>query len=142
MNNYKLDNLEHLQKYLLGGKAEFIIENIKSTNHYTYFIKKKKDNIYYLFVIIHKPIYLGHFQYELGKNVFLSLQAKNTDNTNLKYYNLLISFLTFIYKENKIPQGIEIYYTGRCSVCNRVLTDPESINIGIGKYCLENYGKR
>jgi hypothetical protein len=43
-----------------------------------------------------------------------------------------ISYQTFINSQ------AEFYHSGRCSVCSRKLTDPESLERGMGKQCFQS----
>lgn len=37
--------------------------------------------------------------------------------------------------DGRFPSGVEVRHDGRCSRCGRALTDPESIDVGMGPIC-------
>lgn len=43
--------------------------------------------------------------------------------------------------EQYAARGVEYKFEGRCRVCNRTLTNPESIDAGIGPVCAEQQGR-
>ena len=43
-----------------------------------------------------------------------------------------------MFTEGKFFFQIEFYHMGKCCVCKRALTNPDSIEKGIGPYCEEN----
>jgi len=56
------------------------------------------------------------------------------------------SFKAFQYVYDKVLKGIEdkrieIYHSGQCCRCGRLLTDPESIKAGLGPECIKIVGK-
>ena len=63
---HKLTDVEHLQKYLLGGKAQFTIINEKTNNRYTYKLIKSesKNDVYFIRIVYEngKDYYIGFFR--------------------------------------------------------------------------------
>lgn len=138
---HELTNITHLKKFLLGGKAEIVLENQVTLNHYTFFIKIKyqvkqpRTNTYYVYC---NNVYVGALvDYDYDGKTAIGFNPKwGDEDCNLKG-NIFYKFIGFL-RNDKLPKGAKVYHTGRCSMCNRKLTDPESIERGIGKYCLEN----
>jgi len=53
-------------------------------------------------------------------------------------YRNLVAVLTE--KDVWATRGFDYMYEGRCRVCNRLLTNPESIESGIGPECAKKFG--
>lgn len=141
-NTYKL-KLEYLKPFILGGSANFIVKEKNNNNHIEFKTKKdaKDENILY---VKYKSIdweYIGYIK--KNENMFFNVSV-NKLYTKLNIEDIITKSKIFrklylyIFHLNKLPDNIEILYTGRCSICNRTLTDPKYIEIGIGKVCLEN----
>jgi hypothetical protein len=143
---YKL-NLENVQKYILGGKADFIIRDINNEDHINFKVKKdvKNDRVYYVTYKSIDWLYLGKIEIYINSKKdekdFVNFKAlttgKITEDVKLKC-EIFYKFILWIYHKETLPINIEVMYSGKCSVCNRKLTDPKYIEIGIGKHCLEN----
>lgn len=136
---YKL-NLENSQRYILGGKANFIVKDTNNQDHIEFKVRQdpKNESIYY---IRYKGIdwyYIGYIIVSQDKALFYpSIKGEMTDDNLLKA-DIFKKLILYIYHLNSLPKNIEILYTGVCSVCGRKLTDPIYIEIGVGKICLEN----
>ncbi len=130
-----LIQFEHLIKFMLGGKAEIVIRNKFSDHHITYKIQqsKKKETLYNVF---HNKQYLGSIDASWPTKIFWP--SKDSSISSMKETKVFKDLSIFIFNNSKLPNAVEVYHTGRCSVCNRTLKDPEYIKIGIGKICLEN----
>jgi hypothetical protein len=142
-------NVSHLQKFLLGGKAEVTLVNQITKNEYSYFIKRKLDDngeqtdVFYIYLVgKRKGDYLGFFRVRDNspEPVIVPSQltiSKKIDEDNRKAFTIIDGFISILYRQNLSPRGVKVFYNGRCSVCNRVLKDPVYIEIGIGPECLK-----
>lgn len=140
---------EKLISYILGGKADFIVKEKDSAEHINFNVTKdpQNDKLYY---VRYKSVnwdYIGCIR------IYTTL-VMGTDETWINFYpikkekvqnenqpikaEIFRKLFLFIFVIGKLPSNLEIWYTGRCSICNRMLTDPTYIAIGIGKKCLEN----
>lgn len=135
---YKL-NLINTQRYILGGRADFIVQDINTQDHIEFKVKQdaKNDKVFYVRYKSIDWIYIGKIEIYNSLPIFrVSIKGKFSDDENLKsqiFYKLIL----YIYYIENLPCNINILYTGTCSRCGRKLTDPEYIEIGIGKVCLE-----
>lgn len=140
-----IDNPQTIKKFLLGGKAQFVLLNTNSNNsiQFKLTLKNIKDDskLYYLF---HNKLYCGYLKVEVYNNENISYFGVPCNKKNLtdidvhKYFLIFNSYLSFIFKDT-LPKGTDFYHIGKCSICGRALSDPTSIKIGIGKICLEKY---
>lgn len=135
---YKIE-YENIKNFLLGGKCDFILINKTTKHHIGFSIKlitksNTKPNRYYVYYNSTSPTYIGWLN-EDGS--WLGIYT-NIEEQYLKQQSIFHKLHNYIFKEDKYPNNIEIHYTGQCSKCGRILKDPKSIKLGIGKYCLEN----
>lgn len=47
----------------------------------------------------------------------------------------IVKFFIFHLQHKTLPSFMNVYHVGRCGKCGRPLTDPGSINIGLGPVC-------
>lgn len=138
--------MESLPHFILGGTAEFILNEIETRNHIRFRVKvdSKDKNRYW---VRYKPmgdwVYIGWIDISGELPVFHPLTLNvATPNEVIERADVFRKFILFIYYLKRIPRNLEVLYTGRCSVCGRTLKDPYYIKIGIGKICLENISER
>lgn len=146
-----LDTLEKVKLFMINKHSNFVVIN-KINNHtleVTVKLKEEKTNSkrYYVFI---KSNYIGTIIEEDiisdGKeihNKFFIVKA-NLFNIDDVLYNKAMVFkklFDFIFKENKIPNNVNIAHIGQCAICGKKLTKPEWIEKGIGKKCFENLNK-
>lgn len=138
MELHKL-NLENAQRYILGGKADFVIRDINTQDHIEFKVRQdiKNNKIYYVRYKSIDWLYIGVLEIWNDKPVFrVSIKGKMTEDMILKS-QVFYKFILYVYHILNLPCNIDILYTGVCSRCGRKLTDPIYIEIGIGKICLE-----
>ena len=150
--------LENLKPFLLGGKSDFIIRNKTNNNHLNYSIKlnhnkssQKQETIpnekliYYVYFKSTQKEYIGtiissitlHNTKPLKSIVFYPTNKSSIlDKPDItKQINTFTLFFDFIFNKNKIPNNVEVLYTGECCKCGKKLTDPKYIERGIGAWC-------
>jgi hypothetical protein len=128
-------------KFFQGGRALFTVANGKG-EHYTFKIRQPKgDNKPFFVSLLTGPNNEGDYTY-LGiynpndHKVFLTAKSKmNENSTPVKVINWAIGIVA---SGKTLPEGYSIQHEGRCCRCGRLLTDPTSIELGIGPEC----GKR
>lgn len=125
---YQLTDIAAISSFIRGGNATFTIKSLTSCAHYTYNIRKKSgSNIYF---ITTNNNYLGYL-----KDNEVRLTAKsNFDATSPEV--VAIRFLLSNLAAGHINKNLAFYHEGRCCVCGRPLTDPASIERGIGPTCM------
>lgn len=133
--------------FILAGKAIFTVCNDKG-EHFTYKVVSKDD------------------RYKQGQKVYFASLLTGPDNeSSYTYMGLLNSeklslvptkgskigsgsksakvfrwALQVISGRSTLPSGYDIKHAGRCCRCGRTLTEPESIEIGIGPHCAQLMG--
>ena len=126
-------------KFFDAGKAIFTVHNNKN-EHFTYKIRKGKDNKPYFVFLLTGPdnstsyTYIGCY---IPQQFCLKLTAKSkllNDSRPVKVFNWAIKTVA----ENKeLPVGYGIKHENKCCRCGRRLTTPESIDHGIGPECIK-----
>lgn len=122
----KLISHDKLLEFILAGKAEFTVENEKTGNHRTYYVRKANANNKGVlwFVSLARKQYIGTIIEEVFyPNGMCSKPAKEFGQV----------FRTII--SRRLPEYAKFYHLGKCGRCHRQLTDPESIELGIGPEC-------
>ena len=138
----ELISVEKPISFMLGGNADFSIENMNTGTRYSYLVQKSKDNENLYFVKVKESgqhyIYAGTlYKYDDG-----SVGYKQGKNGNYAQADPPIRGLLYIFKFNDrpIPPPMLMFHHGRCSVCGKRLTDAESIRMGIGPTCRKKIG--
>ena len=124
-------------RFFVGGRSVFTIDNGKGT-HYTFRIGRKTDTQPFFVGILSGPnnendyTYMGIYD-PSTHNVRLTQKSKyNEESVPLKVIRWGIKQVV----ENKeLPSGYSIRHEGKCCRCGRTLTDPTSIELGIGPEC-------
>ena len=134
-------------KFLLAGKAIFTVANAKG-DHYTFKVRKNVSEwpkgsgtmTTSYFVSVKAPggiypyRYIGLLNKETGG---VKCTAKSEYLPGTKEYDVASWSCAAVLQSKYIPDGYHIEHAGRCGVCGRQLTDPVSIERGIGPECWE-----
>lgn len=137
--------------FIKAGKAIFTVDNGKGT-HYTYKVTRKedKDKVFYFVNLLTGPDNTSNYTY-MGMLVDSSQWHRSNmaqpsswyckmtraskfknDSQSVKVLNWALMVVQG-YKE--LPEGYSILHDGRCGRCGRLLTDPDSIKLGLGPIC-------
>jgi hypothetical protein len=125
-------------RFILGGNSTFTVLNTKTSNRFTFRVKSPKtstpENPIFFVKILTSPDVYQFIGSIIGGKFKYSQKSKISNEAQ--------SVRVFQYVFNKLQDGIldecvEIYHEGKCGRCNRPLTVPESIEIGIGPECLK-----
>lgn len=146
-NIYKLENVEDIKRFIVGGNAILTLESKRSGRWFTYRIKraKKDDEKSPFFVSVltgndndTSYTYMGTIFDNEKLNFKLTKNSKIGDEAlSYKAFNFFFSLLL----ENKLHEEIAIYHRGICGRCGRILTVPESLITGLGPECRGLVGK-
>jgi hypothetical protein len=121
--------------YIFLGRAFVSLKSLKTDKHYTFRVLRavKKSNIYWVSVKgpYNRLYYMGYIIN--CKKFFLS--DKSLYKRGSGPYKALTYLLGILWQSTTIPSVIEIYRENRCGRCRKSLTDPISIERGIGPEC-------
>lgn len=126
---------QYLEKYIFAGNAYFTLTSKKTNCHYTYNIYRKKNSPLW-FVKIHdghSHVYSGYIKKINGVYRYY----KGAAGTYTMNDNRILSLMWFIRHINDadIDTKVTLQHTGKCCKCGRKLTDPKSIELGVGPEC-------
>lgn len=143
---YKLENIEDIKRFIVGGRAIMTLESKRTGRWFTFKIKKaKKDeekSPFFVSVLTGSDnessyTYMGTIFQNDGKLKFSLTKNSKISKDALSYkafsffFNLLIN--------DKLHEEIIVYHRGLCSVCGKSLTQPESLKSGVGPICSGRY---
>jgi hypothetical protein len=130
--------------FVLGGRAVFTVDT--DSDYYTLRIAKTrfgsaKEPFYFLFQLVDPASrrggrYIGSVDPDSGHIQLTTKSWLMSDSPEI--IDLQLAF-DAIWGDVPLPDGWEIRHVGRCGVCDRRLTTPESLERGIGPEC---YGQR
>jgi hypothetical protein len=124
--------------YMLAGKSVITVVSNKTGTRFTYRIVKKdtpkdKDTVHFV-KVLNGPENTRDYQflgtifaeerYRHGKKSPISPEAPSARAFQWLWWNLGSDL-------------VEVWHAGRCGRCGRLLTDPESIERGLGPKCAE-----
>jgi hypothetical protein len=145
---YKFENVEDIKKFIVGGKAIMTLESKRTSNWFTYKIKRaKKDDLTSPFFVSVLTGMDNESAYTYMGTIFSNnnnLKFTLTKNSKIKETALSYKAFTFFFKlllENKLHEEIAIYHRGICGRCGRALTVPSSLITGLGPECSGLIGK-
>jgi hypothetical protein len=149
-NNHKGEEMINFNKeFILAGDATFTVENGKG-QHYTYHIGSSSDDkrpkLYFARVmtgnennnIENHYKYLGVIDPKTGMVRFTKASKYSDKSTE---YLVLAWAIKQVWDQREIPAGYAIRHNGSCGRCGRKLTNPESLNTGIGPECAKMLGE-
>lgn len=132
-------NHKDVANFIFGGKAIFTVLNVITGNRFTYKVTRKKTikegEQDVLFVkVLSRPDNNSDYTFIgtiFDKDVYRHSKKSpfGADCQSTKVMGWLVGNV------NKLPQNVEVWHEGRCGVCGKRLTDPTSIQIGIGPKC-------
>lgn len=132
------------KSFLLGGNATFTLVSTKSGTRYTYRVQQADDNerLYFVKVLTGSDntsdyTYLGTLR-TAGVTGAEILSYMHGRKSHIGQDALCaLAFGWFI--GHMESHSIEMWHEGRCCVCGRVLTTPDSLSRGIGPECAKQH---
>jgi hypothetical protein len=118
--------------FILGGKAFVTFQNPSSGNRYTYkVVKHKLDDIYFVNVLTGPDTYqfvgsIKNYVFRHSKNSKIALDSRSV---------VVFDYVIWHLGMGTLNTSIEIFHDGRCGKCGRQLTDPISVETGLGPHC-------
>ena len=135
------------ESFIRSGRAIFTISNGKG-DHFTYRVNRKEDrskegNYVYFASLLTGPNNLTDYTYMgllhshcLAFRITQGSKVKE-DAQSVKVFRWMLRILDC---KTTLPEGYKIQHEGRCGRCAKTLTDPLSIEIGIGPHCRKEMG--
>lgn len=124
-------------KFFTAGRAIFTVDNGRG-QHYTFRIGHSKPEQPLFVGLLTGPnneadyTYMGIYQPDT-QTVKLTAKSRYTPDTQpVRVVNWALKQVA---AGKELPAGYSIKHEGKCCRCGRALTDPESIELGIGPIC-------
>jgi hypothetical protein len=134
--------------YLTAGKATLTLQSLRTGVHYTYrvtAVESPRSTAYKFFVsLLTAPdvyTYIGMLGEAYGASDRLAFVM--TKKSQLPFPSAPIQAFCYFLNglaKNRIAPELEVRLEGKCGVCARPLTHPESLNRGIGPECWDRVG--
>jgi hypothetical protein len=143
-------NLEAIRRFILAGMAIFTIVSKKSGDRKTYRVRAAEDvtgsghpHGYYVDLLIgpnntEDYRYLAYMWIDAREHLFAKLNPHKWANESLTAFQWMITAINnrdVIRVQLNFEHMCEFHHAGLCGRCGRTLTDPESIELGIGPVC-------
>jgi hypothetical protein len=133
-----------IAKFISAGNAEFVIEDTRTGRHSEYKVTKHKyfddGNRKWNVLLLCRDssgdsgyAYLGYIE----KGMFHHHALYSVYDEESDQFTSFDSCFLRVGRGRELPDFISFYHLGRCGRCGRKLTDPESINRGLGPKCAE-----
>lgn len=144
----QLQTAKHALEFILAGNAYFTLRSKKTGARYTYRVSKPKPE--------------DKDGGRLGTKWFVALLAGPENTSDYVYLGMItagafrltkaskmsitttpvkaIAWTLQVLSAGRLPDDLEIWHSGRCGKCGRVLTVPESVERGIGPECASQMG--
>jgi len=131
----------NVKKFIEAGKAFFTVRNKETGNRFSYRVfrsgKTHLGKIPPWFVWTRgsngKYIYVGTI---FEKKGFVTTSKSKVTEKDIRFQ----AFKWLYANAKKLPAKVEVFHEGKCCRCGKALTDPVSIEKGIGPICEKNYG--
>lgn len=134
--------------FFLGGKATFTVQNNETGKHKTYKIRKSKPNPLYptpaWFVQVmtgsdneNHYSYVGVLNPDTGAIKLTKASRFAEDSDTVKAARWVMAR---VINHLEIPDCIEIRHSGKCGKCGKTLTEPKSLDCGLGPCCRKALG--
>lgn len=135
-SRHELKGCEHIRTYVLGGNA--VVTLLSPTGvHHTYAFRHPKhaedfpSGVMFVYVLVADNVwkYVGMLK---DKRLFFTRSSRYAKASPIFKGAKYIVRMMY---DTSLITSMRIFHEGVCSVCGRVLTNPTSIEIGIGPRC-------
>ncbi len=130
-----------IRNFVLAGKSLFTVANMSSGKHFTFQVqapetqKNPEDPVHFVKVLAGPDNYQDYqmigMLFSGEKYVHWSKSPFAKDCPSEVAFVWLMARLL----DNKLPEQVKIFHHGYCGRCGHLLTEPESIQRGLGPVC-------
>ena len=126
-----------IRVFTLAGNAVLTLRSARTDRHYTYRITVCGDKPHLFFVAVLTDGGDGTYTYvgTLTMNGGFLLTSRSRFTPDAPCVRAFRYFYDHVLVDGVVPPGLEVRHEGRCGRCGRGLTDPDSIDRGIGPIC-------
>lgn len=135
-------NAADAARFALGGRAVLTIRSRRTGDHRTYRVSRPKPDAPYFLSLLSGPNNESDYTYvgivdPATLSVRLTTKSRMTcDSVPVRAWQYVMTTVA----RGTVPDDAEVQHEGRCAVCARTLTVPESLGRGIGPECYSRLG--
>lgn len=137
--------LWYAERFLTAGNCTSYVYNSNTDKGYFYRIKRKESTgskaVWYVYtrgmMSSGKATYSGCLFFD-GIEYTMKIKQDGSEEDNVAMQGLLW-LLNRLTKKMAVSPNVKVFHIGRCSVCNRRLTNEESLMRGIGSECIKKF---
>lgn len=131
----------NIQNLIFIGNAIFTIQNSETKKRFTFQVRQPSQDSPHFVKVLTGPNNEGDYEFlgTIFDNRNFRHGRKSRIDQNAQSSKVFKWALPHILA-NTLPEQIKIYHEGRCFKCGHRLTDPTSIEIGIGPICRDKMG--
>lgn len=141
---HELESIPGVLAFLKGGNATFTLVSKKTRARYTYRARQplsrrhgSNDPAYFVEQLVGPDNDVDYRYLGVITNGMSFRPTKKSPHPSTVSMDAIRWFTGKLRQgDDSVFEQVEFWHSGRCSVCNRRLTDPDSIKIGIGPKCL------
>lgn len=138
----KLETIEAVKAFILGGNAVFTVKSLKTGAHFTFKVSKHKEEAVYFAKLLTGSDNDGDYK-NFARIVEHAGTLEYKHNKSSKITNdapgaKAFAWLWHMIEKSKMPADAEVYHEGKCARCARTLTVPSSIASGFGPECIKH----
>ena len=122
------------REFILAGDALFTLRSLRTGAHFTFKVQKARDAERWFVKLLVAPEEFKYMGTIDGSPLRFRLTGKSQhepESTPVRAFKYAFGWLC----ENVIPSELEVKHSGKCGRCGRPLTNPTSIDRGIGPEC-------
>lgn len=138
----RMESIENITNFVFAGKSIFTIQSARTGARHTFQVRHKKDSDMYFvslltgsnndedyeYLCFIREHYNGRYQYGTSK------KSCRKDNHPA---HAMIKYLAKLIETQEMHPQFEFYHEGKCARCGKTLTDPISIERGLGPTCVQ-----
>tara|TARA_Y100000310_G_scaffold221651_1_gene223263 strand:+ start:97 stop:558 length:462 start_codon:yes stop_codon:yes gene_type:complete len=146
----RITEIEDIISFLLGGKAIFTLKSVRTGRHFTYKVSRAKSRnegaanepLRWFVNLLTGPDNTGDYTYiglleqgDRGCFRFRLTRASKLAQDAAPVAGFAWLMQQLVNENAAALEQVEFWHEGRCCRCGRRLTDPTSIETGIGPVC-------
>jgi len=122
------------REFMFGGKARFTLVSKETSKRFTFRVAKHKTDEIFFASVLTGPDNGSDYHYIGYSNGGGFASGKNASPFHPAFKALAWAEANLRAK-GVMPDSLEFWHEGRCAKCARPLTDPVSIQLGLGPEC-------
>jgi len=122
------------REFILAGDALFTLRSLRTDQHYTFKVQKAQNAERWFVKLLVSPDEFKYMGTIDGSPPAFRLTGKSQyepESTPVRAFKFAFGWVC----QGSIPTDLEIKHSGKCGRCGKTLTNPISIDRGIGPEC-------